>query len=638
MEGFESNGACVAAYLELFQTLQDGGEAASPARLYAALGEREGLTPPEVPLAPPILRERFGLADWEFLAVMAALALELDGGMRGQFRKRYALELPTVEYALQLISPICPVTVETLAELTGRGALRSLLLTTAAGSAYPLERPLILCRAAFAFLTGLCAADVPAMELLLPLFEGEWLPLHQDAFEQLRGWYEDGARSPIHLLAPRGSGRRTLLRAACGGAVVVELSRVEPMTAADRDHVFREAAVTARLTDAPLCAMRDDGARQALGELRGLCGRFRIPLAILEEDEADGDGTEEAARLSRQLTREERQEAWRHFAPRSSEDSCPEGGMTVGAVAETARLAARYAAGEGREDVRREDVGRAMARRSGSWREGARSDGGARLADMVLPERVREQLRLICAQARSGGALSQWGIPQYREGVTAVFHGPSGTGKTMAARAIAGELGVPLFRADLSRIMDKYVGETEKHLSRLLSQARENRCVLLFDEADALFSRRAEVSSSHDRYANLSTSYLLQEMEAYEGVALLSTNLLGNFDEAFLRRLHYIIHFPLPDAEARALLWRRALPDERVEGEIPYALLARAPLSPARINAAVRTAAIAASAEGRERVDGAGLVAALRLELEKNGKTLPAAIAQYPKAGVEESV
>jgi len=632
MEGFESNGACVMAYLELFRALQNAGaEGDGPARLWAALGERERCTPRDIPLAPPMLRERFGLAPWEFLPAMAALALEMDGGMREDFRRAYGLELPTLEYALRLIAPICPVTVETLAELAGGSVLCTLLLTTAQGSSYPLERPLILCRAALAFLTGFSFAYIPGMEAL-PDEGAERLPLHREALAQLQSWYAAGARTPVRLCGPPGSGRRTLLCAACGGGVVVDLSQLESMTAADRDHVFREAAVTSRLTGFPLCALHGERG-QALEELRRSCLRLSIPLALLSEGGEAPWGPEEVVRLPRQLSREERQTAWRCFAPQARPGTCPEGGMTVGAVRETARLALRHAAGAGRGEICPEDVRQALRRRGGAWGGDLRCGIPVRLGDMVLPQRVLEQLRLICAQARSGGTLREWGIPQYREGVTAVFHGPSGAGKTMAAQAIAGELGLPLLRADLSQIMDKYVGETEKHLSQLLSCARENRCVLFFDEADALFGKRSEISSGHDRYANLSTSYLLQEIEDYEGVAVLSTNLLNNFDEAFLRRLHYIVRFSLPDAEGRELLWRRALSPERLEGDIPYGRLAQAQLSPARINAAARTAAAAAAAGGRERVDAAALVRALRLELQKNGKTLPAALADLEGEG-----
>jgi len=174
--------------------------------------------------------------------------------------------------------------------------------------------------------------------------------------------------------------------------------------------------------------------------------------------------------------------------------------------------------------------------------------------------------------------------------------------------------------------MDQYVGETEKHLAQLLAGARENRCVLLFDEADGLFSRRAQGSGGHDKYANLSTAYLLQEIEQYEGVALLSTNLLGSFDDAFLRRLQYIIRFPQPDAALREQLWQRSLPAVRLCGDIPYAALAQAELSPARIHACIRSAAAIALHEGSETLDASCLIRALRLELEKDSRSLPHAL------------
>lgn len=201
----------------------------------------------------------------------------------------------------------------------------------------------------------------------------------------------------------------------------------------------------------------------------------------------------------------------------------------------------------------------------------------------------------------------------------------------MAASAIAGRLGMPLLRADLSRLMDKYVGETEKHLGRLLRGARENHCVLLFDEADALFGKRAAVSAGQDKYANLSTSYLLQEIEQYDGVAILSTNLLGNFDDAFLRRLQYIVRFSLPDAALRETLWRQALPARRCGEALPYAALAQAELSPARILAAARGTAVAAMAAGRETADLNDVVKALRMELEKDNKALPRELAGLVK-------
>jgi SpoVK/Ycf46/Vps4 family AAA+-type ATPase len=145
-------------------------------------------------------------------------------------------------------------------------------------------------------------------------------------------------------------------------------------------------------------------------------------------------------------------------------------------------------------------------------------------------------------------------------GISALFAGPSGTGKTLAAEVIAGVLGLDLYRIDLSQVVSKYIGETEKNLRRVFDAAEEGGAVLLFDEADALFGKRSEVKDSHDRYANIEVSYLLQRMEQYRGLAVLTSNLKDSLDDAFLRRLRFIVSFPFPDATQRAGIWRRAFP------------------------------------------------------------------------------
>jgi len=485
-----------------------------------------------------------------------------------------------------------------------------------------MERPLILCRAALAFLTGFSIADIPSLTPMIVAQE-ETFPLHQEAFAHIQSWYAAGAPVPLWLLAPDGCGRRTLLGRACGGAACLDLAAMNALSVLERDRIFRETVVTARLMSVPVCAIYSNE-RDPFTELERLCIRFQIPLAVLAQDSRALRRTEEVVRLSNRLSPQERKTAWYHFSPQAEPDTCPDGNMTVGALRETARLAQRIACDTGRKTVSRACVQQAVRLRGSALEFGLQYDPTVTLEDLVLPDNVREQITLICQMARSGDLLDAWGLPRrWGSGIMAVFHGPSGTGKTMAAEAIAGSLGLPLLRADLSQLMDKYVGETEKHLARLLLCARESRCVLLFDEADALFGKRAEVSTGHDKYANLSTSYLLQEMERYEGIALLSTNLLSNFDEAFLRRLHYVVRFPMPDATLREILWRRALPPERLEGEIPYTALARAELSPARINSAARNAAAAALAGGHERVDAKELVLGLRWELGKNNKPLP---------------
>lgn len=187
-----------------------------------------------------------------------------------------------------------------------------------------------------------------------------------------------------------------------------------------------------------------------------------------------------------------------------------------------------------------------------------------RLDDVVLPvDRSQQLLEIVDSIRLASKVLDGWKFREqlpYGRGVTALFHGPSGTGKTMAAMGVARRLGIQILRLDLSRVVSKYIGDTEKNIDRVFDDAQKSGSAILIDEADALLGKRSEVKDAHDRYANIEVAYLLQRMEAYEGLAILTTNMRQNLDAAFLRRLQFIIDFPRPDAEAREKIWRRCLP------------------------------------------------------------------------------
>ena len=626
MGGYESNEVCIRAYLELFRSLSaDEVDAERCRTLWAEIEGREADT--EELLGPSFLRRRLELNLRDFLLTMAALALELDVELRDQFNRRSMLSLPTLEYGLSLIAPLCPVTYEDYSEMTEYNTLQTLILMVSENNRYQMESPLVLNRGAFAFLTGFGNAEIPGCRFLV---EGDrdWLPLHEKELEQVRNWHLWGAAHPLYLCGPEGSGRRSLLCRGCEAVVSGDLTQLRGMGYLDQHHQLREMVLHTALLGAVLCIKPDeDGFLKEQTEQ--LCRRAGIPLAILVEEDRKLTGAWEVVRLPAQLRAEERAMVWRAALPEADPDAQPDGSMTVGAVQETAALSRRFALEQGREKVSRRDMRRAMLQRGGALEFGIRYDCDISMEEMVLAPEVKHQLERICQAAQYGAHLGDWGLPRTREGVTAVFHGPSGTGKTMAASMIAARLGMPLLRTDLSQIMDKYVGETEKHLGRLLQCARKNHCVLLFDEADALFGKRSNVSTAHDKYANLSTSYLLQEIEQYDGVALLSTNLLSNFDDAFLRRLNYIVRFSLPTPELREELWRRAVPEHRREGNIPFGMLAQVELSPARIYAAARNGAVGAIAAGRDRMNAGEVIAALRMELEKGGKPLPRELSNY---------
>ena len=182
-------------------------------------------------------------------------------------------------------------------------------------------------------------------------------------------------------------------------------------------------------------------------------------------------------------------------------------------------------------------------------------------------------------------------------GISALFSGVSGTGKTMAAEVLANELRLDLYRIDLSAVVSKYIGETEKNLRRVFDAAEEGGAILLFDEADALFGKRTEVKDSHDRYANIEVSYLLQRVEAYRGLAILTTNLKSALDTAFLRRIRFILSFPFPDLEQRAEIWRRIFPNQTPTRALDFAALARLNVAGGNIrNIAMNAAFLAANA------------------------------------------
>jgi hypothetical protein len=222
--------------------------------------------------------------------------------------------------------------------------------------------------------------------------------------------------------------------------------------------------------------------------------------------------------------------------------------------------------------------------------------------DLVLPEPQKEILREIAAQVRQRTKVyDAWGFARKSSrglGISALFSGASGTGKTMAAEVLARALRLDLYRIDLSSVVSKYIGETEKNLRRLFDAAEGTGVILLFDEADALFGKRTEIRDSHDRYANIEVSYLLQRMEAYRGLAILTTNLRTALDPAFMRRLRFVVDFPFPEVEQREEIWRGIFPPETPVGELDLAQLARLGIAGGNIrNIGLRAAFLAADAD-----------------------------------------
>lgn len=248
--------------------------------------------------------------------------------------------------------------------------------------------------------------------------------------------------------------------------------------------------------------------------------------------------------------------------------------------------------------------------------------------DLVLPEAQRATLRQLGGQVRQRLRVhADWGFAAQGArglGISALFFGESGVGKTMACEVLARELGLDLYRIDLSAVVSKYIGETEKNLKCVFDAAEDSGAMLLFDEADALFGKRSEVKDSHDRYANIEVGYLLQRMEAYRGLAVLTTNQRGSLDPAFLRRLRFVVQFPFPDQAQRETIWRRVFPGAMPRAELDYDRLSRLQLAGGHIRNIALNAAFLAAETG-EPLRMAHLAHAARQEAAKHDRALPEA-------------
>lgn len=254
-------------------------------------------------------------------------------------------------------------------------------------------------------------------------------------------------------------------------------------------------------------------------------------------------------------------------------------------------------------------------------------DTGYTFEDLVLPKRQMTQLKAACNRIRYKHQIyNEWGFAShiaYGKGVSMLFSGPPGTGKTMTAGIVADYLGTTLYRVDLSAVVSKYIGETEKNLNTVFETVRKGQGVLFFDEADVLFGKRTEVKDSHDKHSNMEAAYLLQKMEEYEGVVILATNYIRNMDEAFKRRLPFMIEFPFPDAECRNKLWQKAFPEHVPWEEKPdYDFLAKQfELSGSNIKNIALQAAFFAAEDGKG-VNMEFIIRAVLLEINKTGQQI----------------
>lgn len=645
-KGYCTNQENLADYLALCSLYLSGLEqdidnetlTARAQALDAQIARKEGLPCPEV-LTFPTLWQRFRLNGVEAFCVLFAFCCELDGGLRSRVRTLTGSPLPTFDLALALCRIHHSVRLETAfrcADLRAAPLGRLFRREPQAALHSLMDTPLLLRTEVVRYLTGGGLPQSQWYQIEPPSDNRVWLPLHQEVFQSVLAGLAADSPYAFFLSGEEGSGRRSLIQRACDRlgryCLTIDLERLKPFDNALLEEVGRELDVALTLSGGVLCLLHYTPTdRSHLETLLGwLCGP-PCPLFLLT-----GRGDRPHPFFGYPvplgfpigpLTGVEYDSAWAAYGcPLPEGEMLPAYRLTVGQIVQVWGTARHLSTLRGTPTPCAQEVADGVRALYSDGIVLERSRLRVRLEQLVLPSETAGKLRLLCGYARQEQRVYQeWGFKRklaYGRGITALFCGEPGTGKTMAANAVAEELGMPLLRVDLSQTLDKYIGETEKKLERIFSQARDRNAILFFDEADALFSRRTEVTSSHDRYANAETSFLLQAIEQHEGMVLLATNLMGSFDAAFLRRIRLVIRFPMPDEALRLTLWQSAFPsDTPLDADLDFALLAREiRVSPATIQNAALASAVLAAEEGQP-VGLRHLLFAIRSELEKYGQS-----------------
>ena len=580
------------------------------------------------PPALELLGVEFDLSPFERDLLLLCAGVELEGRFAERVAKRQGAPsrtAPTFSLALSILPG------SHWSALAPGGPLRRWHLLDVPADQGLLWAPLRIDERVLHYLTGVSTLDERLATLVEPVRVPEALvPSHQRLAEELADtWRVAGGLSScpvVQLLGPDAADREAAAASACA-ALGLQLHRLHahmlPTAPAELDGLLRlwerDATLerSALLVNCARLGAEDTPRRTAVEWLVE-----RVWGGVLVSD------------AERTLTLRRSARTFRVPRPGPDEQGALWGRVLDGEITDADPLVAQFDLGA--EAIRTLTLGDERASLETLWQRcrthvrprldqlAQRVETGALWDDLVLPEEQAGVLRALLAAVRQRATVYQrWGFGREARGrgVSALFSGPSGTGKTLAAELLARELHLDLYRVDLSQVVNKYVGETEKNLKRVFDAAEEGGVVLLFDEADALFGKRSEVKDSHDRFANIEISYLLQRMEAYRGLAILTTNMPSALDSAFLRRLRFVVQFPFPDASQRRELWRKVFPAAAPTGALDFDKLARLNVSGGAIRSIALGAAFLAAEEG-SAVGMRHLREATRIDSLKTGRPL----------------
>jgi ATPase family associated with various cellular activities (AAA)/Winged helix domain, variant len=585
------------------------------------------------PSALDTLCAAFTLSPFERDVVLLCAGVELDSGFadrcaaaHGDPRRGYATfslalaALPDAHWSA--LAPAAPLRGWRLVDVLPGDAL-----TTS---------PLRIDERVLHYLTGVDYLDERLRGLVEPLPEPPpLLPSLQALAERAATLLRLAQPAPLlQLVGPEP----TAARAVAGAAAAAAGLRLATLRAADVPVTPVEREALARLCEresilagcALLLELADDEPPETVRAAAAFARHVHAPLALAARDPVPVPYRAVARLEVTRPTREEQLSLWRRRVGDAGSEL--EDGLDA--------LVAQFDLGLDALDGAQAQLPAAGASAAELW-DACRAQARVRLddlaqriepragwEDLVLPPLEREILREIAAQVRHRTTVyERWGFAAKSArglGISALFAGPSGTGKTMAAEVLAGELRLDLYRIDLSQVVSKYIGETEKNLRRVFDAAEAGGAILLFDEADALFGKRSEVKDSHDRYANIEVSYLLQRMESYRGLAILTSNRKEALDDAFLRRIRFVVQFPFPEVAQRTEIWQRIFPAATPTSELDPDVLARLSVTGGNIrNIALHASFLAADEGAPVRMDH--LLRAARREYAKLERPLTTA-------------
>ncbi|WP_426747081.1 ATP-binding protein [Myxococcus faecalis] len=624
----------------LLQQVRATGDESLPAEgsdvdaALAALAQAGSAMP--APSALENLCETFQLSPFERDILLCCASVELGTGFGALFaavNRDPRRPWPTFGLALAMLPDAH------WSALTPVAALRRWELLTLAPEDGLTTSPLRIDERILHYLTGLSYLDRRLQELVSPVpAQAPPPPSHQELAERMyRLWEREASAAVIQLCGVESEGARAIASTACAAlGLQLHVARASqlPLGAEERGMLARLWEREALLIGSGLLIECDDGtSAESLRAASAFAEQVQGMVILAAREPMRLRGRASLPLEVKRPTRVEQQALWTGALG-------PEGVLLNGALERITQQfdlplhAIRAASLEVREQGPFDDEGALGAALWNACRVQSRprlEDLARRLEptagweDLVLPPDKKAILKEIAAAVRQRTRVYEaWGFASKGArglGISALFAGASGTGKTMAAEVLALELGLDVYRIDLSQVVSKYIGETEKNLRRVFDAAQEGGAILLFDEADALFGKRSEVRDSHDRYANIEVSYLLQQMESYGGLAILTTNMKDALDTAFLRRLRFVLQFPFPDAAQRADIWRRMFPAATPTEGLDVARLARLSVTGGNIRTIALNAAFLA-ADANEPVRMAHLQRAVRSEFSKLDKPL----------------